>query len=73
MVNSFSRNQKINTVSKFGGFMDQHVLLPASLLGVDQSPQINVGSVSTHKIENIKIQSVYDSEQSFWSSLITEI
>lgn len=66
---AFRANKKDKNYIMFetGGFLDDLVLLPADLLGVEREVEISCASISTRELISIQISSKYD-EHSFWSA-----
>lgn len=52
-----------------GGYMDDNVLLPTALLGIEKTPDMQCASVSAKDLDSIIIESLYDSH-TYWKSII---
>lgn len=55
-----------------GGRFDDVVLLPVNLLGLIRNPEILAGSISTKKLQQIEIKSVFGQYESVWECQISD-
>lgn len=70
---AFSAEKKDKKFLMFesGGFLDDLVLLPTDLLGVEREVDIKCASVSTRDLAAIHISSKFD-QQTFWTTQIND-
>lgn len=55
-----------------GGRFDDVILLPVNLLGVNRNPEVLAGSISTKKLQQIEIKSIFGQYESVWECHITD-
>jgi len=68
----YAKKQKVYSVYKAPGLMDELTLLPANLMGVDKNPQIECCSFSTQELAQVELSTIY-SDKTFWKLLIQQI
>jgi hypothetical protein len=68
---SADKKDKNYMIFETGGFLDDLVLLPADLLGIEREVEINCTSISTRDLTSIQISSKYD-QHTFWSAHINQ-
>ncbi len=56
-----------------GQFLDDQILLPVGLLGLDRDPSINAGSISVKNVDQVQIVSNYLHNSTYWQALISEV
>lgn len=54
-----------------GGFLDDLVLLPTDLLGIEREVDIKCASVSTRDLSSIQISSKFD-QNTYWSTTVSQ-
>ena len=59
-------------ISTGGQLLDRIVLLPTQLLGIDIIPNIQVNSVASRQINEIRIESNYQNQQCYWKVSVTD-
>lgn len=67
-----TKNKKNISVSHGGQFLDDQVLLPVALLGLDHEPTVLTGSVSIKNLDEIQILSSFDDQTTYWKAQITD-
>jgi hypothetical protein len=59
-------------ISHGGQFLDDQVLLPVALLGIDRQPAVLAGSISTKNLEEIQVLSNFADMTTYWEAVITD-
>jgi len=67
----YEKNHKIFNLYQRGGLIDESVLLPPNLLGIDKTPQVDCYSLSVQELDEIDMSSYY-SEKTFWKIKIDQ-
>ncbi len=67
-----TKNQKNISVSHGGQFLDDQILLPVSLLGIDREPHVLTGSISVKNLDSLQIHSDFDEKATSWSVEISD-
>lgn len=68
---SSNKNNKNITISHAGQFLDDQILLPVALLGLEREPSVLSGSFSIKNLDQIQIQSDFDQQSTYWKAHIT--
>jgi hypothetical protein len=66
------KNQKSISLSHGGQFLDDQVLLPVSLLGIDREPRVLTGSISVKNLEEMQIESEFDQKKTCWTAVVSD-
>lgn len=61
------------SISHGGQFLDDQILLPVALVGIDREPRVLSGSLPAKNIEKIEVRSEFSDQSSFWEALITDV
>lgn len=61
------------SISHGGQFLDDQVLLPVALLGIDREPKVLSGSIGVKNLEKLEVCSEFGEKSTFWEALITEM
>ena len=67
-----TKNQKKISISNAGQFLDDQILLPVALLGLNREPVVLTGSISVKNLEELQIESCFDQQSTFWKALVTD-
>lgn len=71
------KNNHILELGHGGTFLDEQILLPTALLGIDSEAPVFISSIATKDLTSLEVKSSYLSdaatEQSMWQAQITEI
>jgi len=66
------KNEKHISITNAGQFLDDQVLLPVALLGLERDPSVLTGSLSVKNLEKINIQSSFDQQATLWQAIISD-
>ncbi len=69
---SATKNKKNISLGHGGQFLDDQVLLPVALLGIEREPAVLTGSLSIKNLEQIQVLSDFDQLATSWKALITD-
>lgn len=60
------KNQRRMKLSHGGTFIDEFILMPTQLLGIESEPNLSVGSISTKGLESITVESEFNDKEVYW-------
>jgi subtilase family serine protease len=66
------KNKKKISIINSGHFLDDEILLPVALLGLDREPTVLAGSLSVKHLESLQIESNYDERSTYWHVVISD-
>jgi hypothetical protein len=67
-----TKNKKNISLGHGGQFLDDQVLLPVALLGIEREPAVLTGSLSIKNLEQIQVVSEFDQSATSWKALVTD-
>lgn len=66
------KNKKNISIINTGQFLDDQILLPIDLLGLQREPAVLTGSLSVKNLESICVESHFDQKATFWKATISD-
>ncbi len=66
------KNKKNIAIANAGQFLDDQILLPVALLGLEREPAVLTGSLSIKNLENLQLSSDFDQQTTFWQANISD-
>jgi hypothetical protein len=66
------KNQKSISISHGGQFLDDQILLPVSLLGIEREPAVSTGSIAVKNLDQMIVSSAFDQQSTYWKAVIQD-
>lgn len=70
-IEAFKEDRRLKLFDS-GGSFDDEVLLPVALIGLNKSPDVFAGSISTKKLQALEVKSIFGQQESVWECSISD-